>query len=764
MNLGGSALMGHMMAPLRPSPQCPVCHKHQPLNKTVPKRFKATIIFAGLLATDLQNFGCGLQTGNTFRICRSCNEAISEAHKHAVLPERGSKSPSLRATGMILSVPTHLEDYGAVPLLSAHGHPLVCAMHFEPIALSLMPMCPRQIQAVSKLRKHDYSMCSDSELEAAPPEPEWTVGQYVSVPEDMQPGVNRDAGIGRIVEASVDNSTKQGIYTVKYIVDNRTYEGLPRSILTLQPDPTHGFSAAPPVRQVAVARSTASSLEGLSSDLRLQIEEEYNRRESAIRHEYQQRLDLRDAENRALRKRQKQASAALKEERKVRTDLETVTEEKQALERARVSKLTTTLNQLIQQRDQAVGVADMSTAQVAECDERLRAESKAHNEKMKEKDAHLTLVKADYYRLEANTTRILQETTAQAEASEAEAKEARAAADKYEVELRGLRALMDDLRPDEEGRISIESAVKILVPQGEQEHLLTKSVGALGKYAGSVKDMGETRARKMAQIANKLIDVILLSVKAGAADASGVLEAITKLRDAQNSALGMALLGSHRQETDTASLVAQAYIRSVKAGDKKTARSMLSILVSSNLKDREVRFLCSEEAKLEIGQKVLVRTPGRGKSWPGIITGFQGDSVIVVHSPEDDAEEPAHTDDSMDVERPSSPGSWSASASSSAPSSSATSSSATSSSSASYIIERKYVQSPGLVICTHFQIRSLPPAPPSSSSTTILSSPRTTEPLALVGTSSSAVSTDWKLLSSQGSEDTCKNDLPRCTS
>ena len=103
-------------------------------------------------------------------------------------------------------------------------------------------------------------------------------------------------------------------------------------------------------------------------------------------------------------------------------------------------------------------------------------------------------------------------------------------------------------------------------------------------------------------------------MKAGAADASGVLEAITKLRDAQNSALGMALLGSHRQETDTASLVAQAYIRSVKAGDKKTARSMLSILVSSNLKDREVRFLCSEEAKLEIGQKVLVRTPGRGKS------------------------------------------------------------------------------------------------------------------------------------------------------
>ena len=129
----------------------------------------------------------------------------------------------------------------------------------------------------------------------------------------------------------------------------------------------------------------------------------------------------------------------------------------------------------------------------------------------------------------------------------------------------------------------------------------------------------------MAQIANKLIDVILLSVKAGVADASGVLQAITKLRDAQNSALGMALLGSHPQDTDTARLVSQAYIRSVKAGDKKTARSMLSILVSSNLKDREVRLLCSEEVELVVDQKVLVRTPqrDRGKSWPGIVVGFR---------------------------------------------------------------------------------------------------------------------------------------------
>ena len=127
MNFGLAALM---MAPRRPRPQyCPVCHKHQMLTETVSKRSKATMIFAGLLATDLQNFGCGLQTGYAFRICGSCCTAIKNAHKNAVLPERGSKSPSLMRSGMKLSVPMHLEEDGAVPLLHAHGDPLVRAMH-----------------------------------------------------------------------------------------------------------------------------------------------------------------------------------------------------------------------------------------------------------------------------------------------------------------------------------------------------------------------------------------------------------------------------------------------------------------------------------------------------------------------------------------------------------------------------------------------------------------------------------------------------------
>ena len=150
-------------------------------------------------------------------------------------------------------------------------------------------------------------------------------------------------------------------------------------------------------------------------------------------------MDLRDAENSALRKKQKQTIAALGEERRVRVDLEIANQEQRALQRARVCKLTTTLQQVIDQRDEAMGAADKSIAQVAERDGRLRAECKAHNEEMKEKDAHLTSLRAKYYRLEANTTLVLQETTAQAKASEAEASEARAAAGKYAAECHEAR-------------------------------------------------------------------------------------------------------------------------------------------------------------------------------------------------------------------------------------------------------------------------------------------------------------------------------------
>ena len=126
MNFGG-------IAPLMPPeslPQCPVCHKRQMLTRTVPKRMKATMIFAGLVAINLENFGCGLKDGHTFRICATCSTAVLEAHRHAILPEHGSQSPSLHASGGKLSVPSQLDNKaGGVPLLHAHGDPLVRSTH-----------------------------------------------------------------------------------------------------------------------------------------------------------------------------------------------------------------------------------------------------------------------------------------------------------------------------------------------------------------------------------------------------------------------------------------------------------------------------------------------------------------------------------------------------------------------------------------------------------------------------------------------------------
>ena len=111
-----------------------------------PKRMKATMIFAGLVAIDLENFGCGLKDGHTFRICATCSTAVLEAHRHAILPEHGSQSPSLHASGGKLSVPSHLilTTRPAVYLSSTHMGTLWCVPRTctHTATLSLMPNSP----------------------------------------------------------------------------------------------------------------------------------------------------------------------------------------------------------------------------------------------------------------------------------------------------------------------------------------------------------------------------------------------------------------------------------------------------------------------------------------------------------------------------------------------------------------------------------------------------------------------------------------------
>ena len=123
-----------------------------------------------------------------------------------------------------------------------------------------------------------------------------------------------------------------------------------------------------------------------------------------------------------------------------------------------------------------------------------------------------------------------------------------------------------------------------------------------------------------------------MSAKAGLPDPVGILEAITKLRFAADSPVGAALL-EHAPfdpiEHPTTKAVAQSYIRCIEAGDKHTARSMLSVLVTScDLTESQVISLCSHRNAVAVGDVVLVTGSG-GTRTKMKVAAIHGDTTFL---------------------------------------------------------------------------------------------------------------------------------------
>lgn len=126
--------------------------------------------------------------------------------------------------------------------------------------------------------------------------------------------------------------------------------------------------------------------------------------------------------------------------------------------------------------------------------------------------------------------------------------------------------------------------------------------------------MGDKRRRNLATVCDLLISRILVNAKAGAPDPPGILRAITKLRSASKSPVGGALMQHavfNPTEHPTTKALAQSYVRCIQSGDKATARSMLSVLVSSGeLTDAQVASLCSLTHPVKAGDIVVVSGTG----------------------------------------------------------------------------------------------------------------------------------------------------------
>ena len=208
--------------------------------------------------------------------------------------------------------------------------------------------------------------------------------------------------------------------------------------------------------------------------------------------------------------------------------------------------------------------------------------------------------------------------------SSAEAEESSRMAEEYKVTITELTNKLEEYIPDDNGKRSLSSLIRFLVPHDKAALLLqTPYIDSLGAKADCVGDMGVDRRRKLAQILLELISIILNSGKAGRVDPHGALDAISELRYADQSPLGSKLQSTQKKSVslvdhEITQLLGSAYIRSIKTGFKHHARALLSLLVSSTLQDSQVLKLCSEQGpELVVGSLVCVID--RNKRWDGVI-------------------------------------------------------------------------------------------------------------------------------------------------
>ena len=233
-------------------------------------------------------------------------------------------------------------------------------------------------------------------------------------------------------------------------------------------------------------------------------------------------------------------------------------------------------------------------------------------------------------------------------ASSAKAENSSRSAEEYQDTISKLTNKLEQYIPDENGKRSLSSLIRFLVPHDKAALLLkTRSLDSLGVKANCVGDMGVDRRRQLAKILLELISIILTNGKAGPADPQGALDAISELRYAGQSPLGSMLKSTPKKpmsliDHGITQLLRDAYIKSIKTGFRSHARSVLSILASSTLRDSQVIKLCSEQGpELAVGS--LVSVIDRNKRWDGMVAKLnqsqfavqRGDQITFVAISED---------------------------------------------------------------------------------------------------------------------------------
>ena len=243
---------------------------------------------------------------------------------------------------------------------------------------------------------------------------------------------------------------------------------------------------------------------------------------------------------------------------------------------------------------------------------RLRELDTQHAKMVKQLESQIKRYDADSLRMQATVSRLIESTQRQhaeeiaaarteeqAAQAEAQAAKARAGAASAAAAASAATAAssssrlneLEELRDD----VSMTAIAKKLLGGDALNRVL--AIPSLDDV-GSRGDVGQRRLADAAFVVGAVLEVLLDATPLGQNDPAAVLEAVARRRGASSTLTGKALLslmnGANAAGEDGLVVLGKAYRSNLSSGDKSTARTILSLLVSiGGVRHSTIKRVCS---------------------------------------------------------------------------------------------------------------------------------------------------------------------------
>ena len=236
----------------------------------------------------------------------------------------------------------------------------------------------------------------------------------------------------------------------------------------------------------------------------------------------------------------------------------------------------------------------------------------AHKKAIRRLQQELDVSHANHHRMEANVSKLLDDTaTDSAQAREAAQVALNAAAMAQTEALAAQTAAAASSSRVEElsHRMSDNSLTSIAAKLGVGGKV--EAIPSLNRV-GARGDVCSRRMTDVAAAVESAVAVVLESTPLGERDPKAILERIREKRDGASTVVGKALRELREQDSaagdEAVKVLGEAWIKNIKVGDKAMARTILGVLVSiRGVTQAEMIKACSYTPALEVGGEVIIK-------------------------------------------------------------------------------------------------------------------------------------------------------------